>query len=117
MKTTMPTCPTSASPKTWTAPRTTDQRSVPLVTSRRTRSGVPPALNEVLQTATAKDPAHRYPGVLRFSAALRAALPVVQRGPAQPLIEPLTERELDVLRLMIAGQSNTEIAQVLYLSA
>jgi LuxR family maltose regulon positive regulatory protein len=31
-----------------------------------------------------------------------------------PLTEPLTERELDVLRLMALGQSNPEIASTLY---
>jgi len=31
----------------------------------------------------------------------------------QPLVEPLTDRELEVLRLMAAGRSNTEIAQAL----
>ena len=31
----------------------------------------------------------------------------------QPLLEPLTDRELEVLRLMAAGRSNTEIAQAL----
>jgi LuxR family maltose regulon positive regulatory protein len=34
----------------------------------------------------------------------------------QPLIEPLTERELEILRLIVAGQSNTEIADLLYVS-
>jgi LuxR family maltose regulon positive regulatory protein len=34
----------------------------------------------------------------------------------QPLIEPLTERELEILRLIVAGQSNTEIADLLYIS-
>ncbi|NCC35552.1 MAG: hypothetical protein EOM24_26600, partial [Chloroflexia bacterium] len=36
--------------------------------------------------------------------------------PAQPLIEPLTERELDVLRLLCAGKSNQEIADELLLA-
>lgn len=38
--------------------------------------------------------------------------------PAQPesAVEPLSERELDVLRLIVAGQSNEEIAQTLTLA-
>jgi LuxR family maltose regulon positive regulatory protein len=35
---------------------------------------------------------------------------------AQPLIEPLSERELDVLRLLAAGMSNPEIADALYIA-
>lgn len=36
--------------------------------------------------------------------------------PAQPLIEPLSERELEVLRLICAGKSNQEIADELFLA-
>jgi LuxR family maltose regulon positive regulatory protein len=36
--------------------------------------------------------------------------------PAQPLIEPLSERELQVLRLVAAGLSNRDIAEALYIS-
>lgn len=35
---------------------------------------------------------------------------------AQPLIEPLSERELDVLRLICAGKSNQEIADELFIA-
>ena len=80
------------------------------------RPNLPAALNEVLQTATAKDPAHRYPNVLRFAAAFRAATPAPQRGPAQPLAEPLTERELNILELMVEGLSTQQIAQKLFLT-
>lgn len=36
--------------------------------------------------------------------------------PAQPLVEPLSERELEVLRLVTAGLSNREIAEKLVIS-
>jgi LuxR family maltose regulon positive regulatory protein len=36
--------------------------------------------------------------------------------PSVSLIEPLTERELEILRLIAAGRSNPEIADLLYLS-
>jgi LuxR family maltose regulon positive regulatory protein len=37
-------------------------------------------------------------------------------APAQPLIEPLSERELEVLRLICAGKSNQEIADELFVA-
>src|SRR5712692_4635313 len=40
---------------------------LPVITERR--PSLPAALNEVLQTATAKDPAHRYANALRFASA------------------------------------------------
>jgi LuxR family maltose regulon positive regulatory protein len=35
-------------------------------------------------------------------------------GTADSLVEPLTERELEILRLIAAGRSNPEIAESLY---
>src|SRR5579859_322862 len=80
------------------------------------RTNLPAALNEVIRTATAKDPTHRYANMQRFAAAFRAAIPNMQRSPSQPLSEPLTERELEILRLMIAMFSNGEIAERLALT-
>jgi LuxR family maltose regulon positive regulatory protein len=48
-----------------------------------------------------------------FGEAAPPTSPVTQALVDQPLIEPLTERELEVLRLIAAGLSNREIAQEL----
>ena len=82
------------------------------------RANIPAAVDEVLQTATAKDPSRRYPTALRFAAAFRAAIPPVLPGSFwQPLAEPLTARELEVLNLMIDDRSVTEVANQLVLSS
>jgi LuxR family maltose regulon positive regulatory protein len=38
------------------------------------------------------------------------------RPPAQPLLEPLSPRELEVLHLMAQGRSNQEISEQLFLA-
>lgn len=40
----------------------------------------------------------------------------IKSSSSQPLIEPLSERELDVLRLICAGRSNQEIADELFIA-
>ncbi|MBE2183495.1 MAG: protein kinase [Anaerolineae bacterium] len=78
---------------------------------------IPAAVDEVLQTATAKDPSHRYPTALRFAAAFRAAIPLVLPNvSAQPLADPLTGRELEVLKLMIDDLPVGVIAERLFLT-
>jgi LuxR family maltose regulon positive regulatory protein len=54
-------------------------------------------------------PVPRYAGML-------PAEPEASPAGTQPLIEPLTERELEVLRLLATGLSNPDIAQRLYIA-
>ncbi len=95
-----------------TTPEELNQRhlNTPLPYLATRHLNLPAALDEVLQTATAKNPEQRYTNVLRFAAQFRAALPNLVRTVAQPLADPLTARELDILGLMVEGMSNREIA-------
>jgi LuxR family maltose regulon positive regulatory protein len=51
----------------------------------------------------------------KMLAARPAQIPV-SPSPAQPLVEPLTGREIEVLHLLAAGLSNRVVAERLYLS-
>nr|WP_104992178.1 protein kinase [Deinococcus sp. NW-56] len=79
-------------------------------------AGVPGDVLAVLATATAPEPSHRYADVARFVAAFEAAAEPRPAQTRQPLPDPLTERERDVLRLMVAGLSNRQIIEHLPLS-
>jgi len=73
----------------------------------------------LLQEAASQGIAPDY--VARLLAAFGAApqgreRPVSPAPPAQPLIEPLSDRELQVLRLVAVGLTNPEIADALYIS-
>jgi DNA-binding NarL/FixJ family response regulator len=57
------------------------------------------------------------PSVAAKLVARVATLPDPAPGrPAQPLVDPLTDRELEVLRHLAAGMSNREIAQAVFLT-
>jgi serine/threonine protein kinase/predicted ATPase len=86
----------------------------PLPSLRTHRPDLPSALDAVLATATAKKPADRYEDAIRFARAFRAVLPTPRHF--QPLADPLTERELEILRLLATGLSSGEIAERLYVS-
>ncbi len=86
----------------------------PLPSLRTHRPELPAALDVVMATATAKIPTDRYEDAIRFARAFRAALPAPKHF--QPLAEPLTERELEILTLLTEGLNNGEIAERLYLS-
>jgi LuxR family maltose regulon positive regulatory protein len=78
-------------------------------------------LSKVLRKRRDSDPrdgASEYAGELLKHFATEAAPSNGERtrGVAVPGLEPLSGRELEVLRLLAAGRSNTEIARELYLA-
>ncbi|MBE2183497.1 MAG: protein kinase [Anaerolineae bacterium] len=91
---------------------------IPLPTVSSGKRNIPAAVDEVLQTATAKEASNRYPTPARLAAAFRAAIPAILPSTSwQPLPEPLTGRELEVLNLMINDVSTREITERLVLTS
>jgi WD40 repeat protein/serine/threonine protein kinase len=68
-------------------------------------------VNDVIQKATAKNPAERYPDALAFAADFREACGLNRQSTS--VVELLTQREQEILQLIIEGLSNKEIAQKL----
>lgn len=80
-----------------------------------------PPMAQLLFAAAARGSAPEYVGRLRaaFATGQRATEPPAPRlpaSPAHPLAEPLSERELEVLRLVAEGLSNREIGERLFLA-
>jgi DNA-binding NarL/FixJ family response regulator len=73
------------------------------------------ALNNVVQQATAKFPDHRYPDDLAFAAAFRDAAVLDRPMLGENLVEQLTRREQEILRLVTAGRTNQQIAHDLFI--
>lgn len=75
--------------------------------------GVSAAINAVVQKATAKNPHQRYKEVMALATAFREAAGLSGSQADKNLVELLTPREQEVLKLIIAGKSNREIADKL----
>ncbi len=72
------------------------------------------AIDDVIQTATAKDPAKRYQDALALAAAFREAARLKLTAAGENIVEQLTRREQDILRHIVAGLSNKDIARELF---
>lgn len=77
-------------------------------------SSVSDGVNKVIQKATAKNPKHRYQDALTMAAAFRQAAKLSQNGQMADLVESLTLREQEILRLIVEGETNKQIAQSLF---
>jgi DNA-binding NarL/FixJ family response regulator len=77
------------------------------------------ALGYLLKDSSPDDLLHAIGSVYRGNLVLpqELAAKLMQRPAAPPAIDQLTQREIDVLRLLAQGQSNQEIAQQLHISA
>lgn len=71
------------------------------------------AINDVVQKATAKNPEHRFSDVRAFAAAFREAAGLSVSQAVRSVVELLTPREQEVLRFILDGRSNREIAAAL----
>ena len=71
------------------------------------------AVNQVIQKATAKDPKHRYKDVLAMASAFREAADLSVVRDTDGVVELLTPREQEVLKHIINGKANREIASIL----
>ena len=73
-------------------------------------------INEVIQKATAKDPAKRYAHALEMAAALRTAATLDEDEGGRNLEETLTQREHEILSYIVEGQTNRQIARTLFIA-
>lgn len=82
----------------------------PLLRWALPRTGRAPLVAELLRMVGTEQP-----GTAGTAAAAGAAVRQANRAP-QPLLEPLSERELEVLQLVASGASNQEIADQLFVA-
>ena len=72
-------------------------------------------INEVIQMATAKDPAERFSHVLEMADAFRATAKAGAGERRQALDEALTRREREILAHIVEGETNKQIASALFI--
>ena len=80
---------------------------LPLITN----PALPAGVNDVIQKATAKDPARRYADATELASAFRQAAALSGAAAQENPVEILTLREQEILSLIIQGLPNKEIAQ------
>ncbi len=90
--------------------------SDPLPEIRDLPPDVRTTVNEILQCATAKDPAKRYADVLALAVAFRQGIGRDGTQQAAEVVEQLTLREQEILALIAKGRSNREIADHLFVT-
>ncbi len=73
-------------------------------------------INAIIQKATAKNPAKRFGDVLGLAASFREAIGLTMSPRDESIVEALTLREQEVLRFIIEGFSNREIADKLVIT-
>ena len=73
-------------------------------------------INAVIQKATAKNPDRRYADALEMAAAFRAAAGLDRPEAGATLVEQLTLREHEILKLIMDGCANQEIAEKLFVT-
>lgn len=85
----------------------------PLPTIENLDSEVADSVNAVILKATAKNPKYRYEDVIALAHSFREAAALGTGVVTPSLVEVLTPREQDVLRLLVDGRSNRQIADEL----
>ncbi len=73
-------------------------------------------INAVIHRATAKNPTDRYDDVLAMAAAFRKAAGLDANLEGESIVEMLTKREQEVLKYIVIGFSNSEIAEKLFIT-